>query len=398
MVAVAVPWLVLERTGSAGVAGVAAAAGLGPLVLSALLGGALVDRWGRRATGVRADLLSAAAVAAIPLVDRLWGLSTTVLVVLVAAGAVFDGPGMAAREALRPEVAARAGWSLERVNSRGEAVDGLSALAGPALAGMLIVAFGPVGVLWSTVALFALAAVLTRWGVPMARPGRAGSIMVGGGGAESYWASMVVGLRTLWRDRALRAAGLLGMTLVVLLVPLEAVVLPAWFAATGSVEALAGVLAAFALGGLGGALAQPRLVARWGRRPVLLGGLIVLGAVLGGFAVLPPPMWTLVLSLVAGFGSGPLGPVLAVLVQERTPEPQRGRVIGAITSLSLAAAPLGLLLVGPLLELVGFAAVFVLVAAGCLLAAGCAWCAPGLRDLGDLGTPVSVDPSRAATR
>lgn len=382
VVAVAVPWLVLQRTGSPALAGLVAAAALGPLVLSALLGGALVDRWGRRTTSVRADLLSAAAVAAIPLVDAAFGLSTVVLVLLVAAGAVFDGPGMAAREALRPDVAFRSGWSLEQVNARGEAVDGLSALAGPALAGGLIALSGPVGALWSTVALFLVAAAVTRCGVPAAYI-RTASRQV----PEPYWASVAVGLRTVWGDRTLRATGLLGMALVLFLVPLEAVVLPTWFASSGDVGGLAAVLAGFAVGGLAGALAQPRLVARWGRRPVLLGGLAALALGLAGFALLPSSGWLLVLSAATGCVAGPLGPVLAVVMQERTPQELRGRVIGALTSLSLAAAPVGLLLVGPLLAATDVRTTFLVIAAGCLLATGYAWCEPGLRQL---GTPAMV--------
>jgi hypothetical protein len=44
IVAVAVPWLVLERTGSATAAGLAGAAAILPVALSALFGGALPAR------------------------------------------------------------------------------------------------------------------------------------------------------------------------------------------------------------------------------------------------------------------------------------------------------------------------------------------------------------------
>ena len=67
LTALAVPWLVLQTTGSAGRAGIVAACAIGPVVVSALAGGLLVDRGGSRRVSAAADLLSGAAVAAIPL-------------------------------------------------------------------------------------------------------------------------------------------------------------------------------------------------------------------------------------------------------------------------------------------------------------------------------------------
>lgn len=66
IVAIAVPWLVLERTGSAALAGLAGAAAIAPIAFSAVFGGALIDRIGKRRCSLIADTFSALAVAAIP--------------------------------------------------------------------------------------------------------------------------------------------------------------------------------------------------------------------------------------------------------------------------------------------------------------------------------------------
>jgi MFS family permease len=92
IVAIAVPWLVLERTGSAALAGLAGAAAIAPIVFSAVFGGALIDRIGKRRTSMIADTLSASAVAALPLADATVGLTVGLVLVLVAVGAVFDSP------------------------------------------------------------------------------------------------------------------------------------------------------------------------------------------------------------------------------------------------------------------------------------------------------------------
>src|SRR5262245_34190153 len=66
---VVLPWLVLERTGSAAIAGLVSAAALLPLLVSSVVAGAVVDAVGRRRTSVGSDLLSGIAAAAIPVVD-----------------------------------------------------------------------------------------------------------------------------------------------------------------------------------------------------------------------------------------------------------------------------------------------------------------------------------------
>lgn len=384
VVLVAVPWLVLQRTGSASLTGAVAAAAFAPLVLSALFGGALIDRWGRRRSSIVADLLSAAAVAALPLLDLVVGLELVPLVLLVAAGAVFDGPGEAAREAMRPDVATRAGWPLDRVNARSEATEGLADLAGPAVAGLLVVAIGPLPTLWITAGLLAAAALATtvlirpRPGNGPQAPTRPPALR------KSYGSAVREGLRAVWGDPTLRGVGVLGMAVVAATAPLTVVILPAHLRESGGAGGLGGVLAALAAGGIIGALATPAVLTRITRRQLVLTALLGTVAALLGLATVPGVGGTIAVAACAGLFGGPLSPVLAVVVQERTPEPLRARVIGTTTSLALAAAPPALIAAGLLVDVVGVGATFAVSAAGCLLAtAYAAW----HRGLGDLQPP-----------
>ena len=68
-----------------------------PTVLGALLGGAPLDRLGRKRASVLADLASGASVAAIPLLYHTVGLAFWQLLVLVFLGALLDAPGNTAR-------------------------------------------------------------------------------------------------------------------------------------------------------------------------------------------------------------------------------------------------------------------------------------------------------------
>src|SRR5690348_13906155 len=71
MTSVAVPWLVLETTGSAARVGFTGAALAIGSVVPAILGGPVVDRLGLRRSSIAADLVSGVTVAAIPVLHLL---------------------------------------------------------------------------------------------------------------------------------------------------------------------------------------------------------------------------------------------------------------------------------------------------------------------------------------
>ena len=113
---VVMPLLVLERTGDVLAAGVLATVTTAAAAATGLLSGLLVDRIDRRVVAVVSDLLSALSLAALPVVDALWGLDMTAFLVLGLIGAVIRVPGMtgrldrliATRESATP--AARPAW------------------------------------------------------------------------------------------------------------------------------------------------------------------------------------------------------------------------------------------------------------------------------------------------
>ena len=384
VVAIAVPWLVLAQTGSAALAGLAGAAAIAPIVFSAVFGGALIDRIGKRRCSMIADAFSALAVAAIPLVDLTIGLGIPLLLVLVALGAVFDSPGAAAREALRPDVARRAGRPLAKVNAWGEAAEGVGYLAGPALAGLLLLVVGGFGTLWTSVLLFALALVVTAVTIPA----RLSPSPV----PAPYLQSVKEGVGYVLRDRTLRAVTLVAAVVWVFVLPFETVVLNAQLQVTGQVAAFGAILAGYAGGGIAGALGYGAIAHHLPTRATLVGALALAGLFLGAFALLPGTGLMIVLAVFAGIVTGPINPVCAVIIQSRTPERLRGRVIGSYTALALAGGPLGLLAFGPLVDTLGPAAGFLVIGAGCLLAAALAALSRGLRGLGRPARDTELPP------
>jgi MFS family permease len=361
---VALPWLILERTGSASAAGLVGGAAALPMFLSSVFSGTLVDVVGRRRMAILSDAASCLAVAAIPLLDLIGGLTVATLVILAMLGAAFDPAGTTARETMLPAAATRAGWTLDRANGVHEAVWGAAFLVGPGVGGVLIAALGAVDTLLVTAGGFALSvALLLTLHLPGAgRPAAHER-------PASIWHGTIEGLRFLWREPLLRTMGILTTLVLALYLPIEAVILPYLFEGQDQPARLGVLVMAMSGGGVIGALGYGAIGYRVARRLAFVCALAGTGIAILGLALLPPFGVMLVLAFAVGLLYGPVGPLLNYAMQTRTPERLRGRVMGTITSFGFAAGSLGFLIIGPLVEGVGLQPTFVGLAVLLLLAA-----------------------------
>jgi len=376
---VALPWIVLDLTGSAADVGLVAAATAVPLVLSAFVAGTIVDRFGRRRTAVVSDVLSGITIAAIPLAALADVLSLWLLVALAAAGAAFDPAGVTARETMLPAAAQSARLRRERVNGIHEAVFGVAFLVGPALGGLLIAFVGAEATLWATALGFALAAAVSLL-IRLPRVERPIEE-----GPRPIWRDGLDGLSFVWRDRTLRALTILFAVLVGAWVPIEGVILPVYFQAQDAPEKLGIVLMAMSVGGIAGALAYGAVGHRVARRTAVLVGLFGTAVPVVGMAFLPHFWMLVMLGAATGFLYGPINPIANVVLQELAPPHLLGRAIGVVTSLAYAAGPVGFLVVGPLIEVAGLRSTFLALA---LVLVGVALTAPLVRSLHGLDAPI----------
>jgi MFS family permease len=339
LTAVALPWLVLTSLGTAFDAGLVGAGVVLPGVIGAVAGGVITDRLGSRETSVIADLASATAIAAIPIVAFTIGLSVPVLAALAFAGALLDAPGATARQVLVPDLADRAGMTRERANGLFQSIDNASLLIGPLLAGVAIVALGAVNALWIDVASFLVSAVVVATLVPRVRARASGEEV----------ADVLAGIRTLARDRVLQGLTLAAMAANAVGTPAFVVLLPALAIAAGfGAGALGVMLAAFGGGLVVGSLSADRLTARLGRRRLLALAFAGTGIALLLVASVPPLPVMVALLALAGLTSGPVNPIAFTVMQERVPAVVRGRVFGAVIGGVLVAAPVGMIGVGAL--------------------------------------------------
>jgi MFS family permease len=382
---VAFPWLVLQTTGDArATASIAAVTAL-PLLASMLFAGAVVDILGRRAVAVTSDLLSMLSVLLVPVLAATVGLGFGLLLLVAALGAVFDPAGLTARETMLPAASRRAGLSLERANGIHETSYSVAFLVGPGIGGVLIGLVGSTATFWATAVAFAMSASLmavTR--MPSSgRPAR--SVRPHG-----MWRSTRVGLAFLWEDRVLRTVAIVTALLVGVWLPLEGVVLPVMFSAVDQPERLGFLITAMSAGGVIGALGYTVLGPRLRRRPAFVVALVGCAIPVLAMAFLPPYPVMLVLGVLTGVFFGAVNPITNLAMQNRTPEALRGRVVGVMGSAAYAAGPLGFLVAGLLVEMVGAQAVFVLLTVLLLVVSVATVFLPALHGLDDPAVPGSA--------
>lgn len=366
-IAIVLPWLVLERTGDPALAGLVAAISAAPGAVAAFVGGHLIDRIGRRRMSVLSDVGSAVAVAALALVDAAFGLNVGWFIALGVLGALFDVPGMTARETLLAGVAQTSGVSIDKVGALRGVLFGLSFLAGPAVAGLLLAVMPAIQVVWITAGCSAVAALAIA-AMPLAKSDP----------TPDADASPLAGLGFIRRSAPLLALLVISLGSMVLVQPLLSVVLPAHFNALGAPDQLGLTLSAYALGtmigaGVYGWVFRGRRWAAWVTAQVLYVISGVLIATLDGFWLVGAGM------LVSGLGSGLLQPIIPVVLNQQVPDALRGRVFGTYSGLSMVVAPVGL---GVMSAVLGGADLGVgawVLAAGWVVVAAYSVLAPGLR-------------------
>lgn len=361
--AFAIPFYVLGLGGTGVEVGVAAFFATAPIVVGGALGGVVVDRVGHRRAAIVADLVSGAAVLAIPVLALTVGLPFWALLLLVFAGGLLDTPGQTARRVMLPDLTARAGVRLEQSVGLLDGSERFAKLIGASVAGLLVALVGPIAALFVNAATFAVSALLT-WAFvavtarPAKLPDRSDAART------SYWADLAEGFRFVVRDPLMRL--LVGLVLVTNL----------FDAARGAT-----LLPLYANDRLGGAAALGLLVATMGGCALV--GNVVFGfvahrvprrvtfavcfALAGGpssaaFALGAPLPVLVAATALSGLAAGALNPILGTVQLERVPEHMRGRVFGLINAGAWAGVPFGALLGGVAADTIGLALAFGVIA------------------------------------
>jgi MFS family permease len=375
MAFIAIPWFVLQTTGSASQTGITAIFTALPAILAAFFGGVIVDRIGYKRTSILADLASGAAIVLIPLLHATVGLQFWQLLALVFLGNLLDAPGATARSALSPELAELAGLSLERASAFNDAISRSTRLIGAPLAGVLIALIGAANVLWIDALTFLASAVLIAVFVP--RP----DIKPASDMPQHFMGQLAEGLRFVRSDRVLMAILYTVLITNMLDAAMGGVLIPVYVNRTYGSAAIIGLISGVTAGAaLLSALYIGAAGIRGSRRLTLGFAFVFVSLRFWIFALSPSLPVLLIMLALTGLAIGFLNPILGAVEYERVPPNMRARVFGVLTAGVMLGTPIGGAS-GLLLDRIGLTPTLILLGACYFITTASLLVNPAIRDI-----------------
>lgn len=370
MSAVAIPWLVLVLTGSAGRTGLAGFSELLPYVLAQATSGPVADRVGWRRTCLLGNLAAGATVCTVPILSAAGALSFPALLALVAVTGLARGVADAATTPLVPGTASLAGMSNERVAGFYSGATRTGLLIGAPSAGALIGVTSPATVVLVDGISFVLAAIgIAAWVPASVQDAARAQTVLTPWSVRGYGRDLAEGFRFLLGARLLLGIAILAATTNLLDEALFTVLLPVW--SRDRLHEATGV--GLVSGGVGVGTLVGVLVGAWLGERLPRYRTFAIGFLIGGspmFFVLAA-VTTMPLAIAAatfsGFFAGFLNPIIGAVNYERVPPHLQARVLGAVRASAWLGLPLGALLGGTLTELVGLTSAFVVAGLGMLV-------------------------------
>lgn len=223
----ALPWLVSEATGSPFAVGLLEALAFAPVLILGLPIGAVADRRSRKRSMVESDLLRVVLVGSIPLAAYLGsGENLAHIFSVVVAVGVFRILFEAASQAALPDMVTSG--EIVEANARLGFTEGVAAISGPALAGLLIATIGTQGAILVDAITFAVSAAAialiaipreriqesterlrtaVRAGLSAVRRGLHLRALTLVGGAANVGAGMAIGMSVIFFQRTIGIEG-----------------------------------------------------------------------------------------------------------------------------------------------------------------------------------------------
>lgn len=370
-------WWLTAETGSASILAYASIAAILPQAILGPIAGPFVDRWDRRLTMIIADLLIAATSVWLLIAFAEGAPSVTAIMFAIglrSACAAFHTPASQAAVPMyvpSDQLMRVAGWNFFMSSG--------VAMAGPVL-GAFMMAASSVSIVMMVDILGAGIAVASLLMVRIPNPQRDES--------ESEHIDFVVEFVDGWRE-LVRHRGLFDLTLVLAMVTLLYMPLNALFPLmtfshfSGDAAAASYVEVAFGAGMLVGSMAIGVMSQRFSGVQLIGAGILLVGGMLAASGLLPTSaFWVfVVMCAVMGFSVPLFGAPITAMFQGLIDPAKLGRVMSLYMTIAMLAAPIGLLVAGPLAERVGVAQWFAI--SGVLIAVMgiVAWSLPAVRKL-----------------
>jgi MFS family permease len=390
MTYIVLPWIILEATGSALIAGIVVAIkGLVSFIVYPL-SGTLVDNVGRRRIAIIADVLVALTAIGFALSVGAVGVTVIGTIAISVLGSLLEPPGFTARKALIVNTAESGQLSLERANGIHEAIRGIGWIAGPAAGSLFIALVGAGNVFWFVAAGYLLSVLcMSLIRVSHVVAGQDDRDDEKGG----FIAETVDGFRALAGDRALFILTAFIVILDAMYIPSEEIVLPFYFNQRHDPIGLGLVISAMVLGVTAGSLLFEFLAKRMRMSTLIRICTIGSCSILLAMAIFPPVWLFVIIGFLLGLVWGPINPLLSTMIQRRFPAKLQGRVFGVQLALFTMAPPVAMPIVGWLVQTYGAQPVYLALMITTFVLGFGVMLLPVLRDLNRSAAPDEASVS-----
>lgn len=371
LVQYAIMWYLTLETRSGWVLALSVVFGMLPQAVVSIFGGVWADRLNRKALIIAADASIAVTTLALALfmlfgVTELWMIFLTLAIRSTGAG--IQQPAVMA---LIPQLVPTE--RLIRVNGLFQTIQSAMMLVAPAAAAAILASFDIVGIFFVDVVTAALGiGLLLLIAVPTIR-----SAATAG---QGYFADLVAGVRYTFTHRLVR--WLLGLFAVIFLLTVAPSMLtPLMVVRTFGPEEwkLAVNEIAFSLGMMGGGI----LIATWGGFKNRVVTMLVASVAFGALTLalgLSSNMWVFfAVMLLVGFAVPFFVTPSTTLLQERVEPEYQGRVFSFVGIVMAVAAPIGMIVLGPLADVVSVELLLVIAGAITFVVVAVAAVVPGGR-------------------
>lgn len=358
----ALPWLILELTGSKTTTSLVALSAYLPAVLFSLFAGVVADRFSRRGVMILSDVIRLAGVAFLVVFLLSGGTSPVVVGCIAFVVATFATLFYPARDALIPDLVPPD--ALASANAFISTSGQFAHLAGPLLAGLLVALVGLIHLFTIDALSFGaslLCLLFIRGDIQRKEP----DIVT-----KSHLLNLIEGLHFVWKHRSLGLLLLLTALNNLFIMGPAIIGMPVFVREVLRLDFGAfAIIEAFMAGGM---LIGSFLVWRFGaaHNPglILFSGMILDGLTYSLLFIANTYFQTQMLLLVHGIGIPMITIARTTLIQTVVPDHIRGRVFSMVHLSVIGLTALSAALVGPLAEIIPIQTIFLSIGIG---AAGC---------------------------
>jgi len=370
---------VLDAGGSATTLGLILAVRVLSGVLMAPIGGVWVDRLPRRTILIVADGFRAIIGSIVIFIDpeniSMWILGA--IVVLMGISDAFGGPAQGAiMQSILPDHLLPAGNVVKGIAFKG------STIAGPGIAGIIVVSLG-------THATYVATSIFFLVGAALLFLVNEGSKVASENPQTTFVEEMREGLRVVWYYKWIAAMILMASVQLMMVIGVENVLLPVITKrdfGTASVYATSAAL--FSAGGaISAIICIKSKVKNPGLVSVVVWGLFVLAPLVLAFPSAKSVIF--IAYFIAGFSVGPWEAFWATQVQREVPPEYQGRVFAIDYMGSVGLMPLGMALAGPLVNVFGEPELLIGVAIFHVIICAVVLFVPGVKEMKSSRPPYS---------